>query len=125
MSDHEVTMRALSQLDARLDWVTDALKYLLSQSVGATVTAPSFDEIEGPETEEPEDVTQGTQPPRPVAKAPTCSHNVQVLVEGVIKCGKCGLALNQSGVIGDPAKHGGRAAMSEWARSAQREPDDA
>lgn len=94
-------MSASEEINAKLDWCVDALKYLLKQ-------AKVDDEDEWLDEEDTGDVLVPVHEPRPKVKP--CPHNQQMLVNGRIMCVRpneegvvCGEILGTSGVRGkDP-----------------------
>ena len=85
MSDHDEVMK-------RLDWCVAALKYLLSKDAGWQPEAVLGDL-------EDEEWVVPVHEPRPKA----CPHNQQVLVDGNVRCARCGTVLTASGVRGRDA----------------------
>lgn len=102
-------MSDFDELNTKLTWLVESMKFLLSQQYGVTVTPPVLDDLD-----EDEDVAQGTSLPQPTGPPP-CSHNQQALVDGVLQCAKCGHRLLQTGVMSDPKT---AAANTEWGRNA-------
>ena len=103
MSDHDEVME-------RLDWLVKAVKYLLSQEEPAGL-------IEADEDMSEHEHFAVRTPPKP---AP-CTHQHQQVVDGVVRCAKCMYPLIQSGVVGDPNRHGIEALRTEWGRNSLME----
>lgn len=96
MSNFDELVERLERIEAQTSWLVAALKALLSEEVGTP-----GDELEAWLDDEPDDIDTSEfefaalrRPPTP----PACPHNHQVLVGGVLKCGRCGLAFVETGM---------------------------
>jgi hypothetical protein len=109
-------MGQIDEIEAKLDWCVSALKFLLSHpSVGYEL--PPVADYDEPDAE----IVQMPPPRPPVAKP--CPHNQQVLVNGAVKCARCGFLLVQGGIVKDPNRNGRLAAQTEWGANSLRESD--
>ena len=95
-------MGDLERIEAKLDWCVEALKHLLNAEIDYPRPEDVYDML--PMIPEPEeDMSQfehvAIRRPPQVAAPPACTHNHQVLVDGAVRCAKCGHVLNSAGVV--------------------------
>ena len=98
-------MGDLERIEAKVDWMVDALKYLLTQQIEDNEldleTAKWFVEKTLDDYSVEEDMSQFEHVAvrtRPAPKAKPCPHNQQVVIDGILKCGRCGFPLMATGV---------------------------
>ena len=123
-------MSASEEINAKLDWCVEALKYLLNQSAN-TVQPFGADEdawldegrpVPPPQlfAQDPNEHIAVRSQPKPVV-GEVCTHQHQVLVRGVVRCARCGHPLLASGVVGDPSRNSDTAMSAEWGRFSRQD----
>jgi hypothetical protein len=94
-------------IEAKLDhlieqgnWVVAALKHLLQVEAGIEPEEDEDDwlddDLSAVDTSQFEHTAVRS---KPQPKAPVCTHNHQVLVDGNVQCARCGTVLNSGGLV--------------------------
>lgn len=104
-------MSASEEINAKLDWCVAALRYLLQEKAGGVLpededawlddadwepeaTVADYLAAETPDPNEHVAVRTRRQP-----KAKACPHNQQGIVDGVLRCLRCGFGFTQTGSV--------------------------
>ena len=104
MSQYSDIMQEFDDLKVQVSWLVQAMKYLLEKELGQPLGDRGFQagdllDLEADlnlddDMSEFEHVAVRSRP-----KQPQCPHQHQVLVDGVVRCAKCGHPLNSSGLV--------------------------
>ncbi len=101
-------MSASEEINAKLDWIVEALKYLLQEKAGVPLGDDEDawldnDALAGAAWAMPPEVDTGDvlvpiHAPRQ-QKRPPCPHNRQEVVGGKLACARCGFVFGESGLV--------------------------
>lgn len=111
MSDHDEVMGKLAQIEAQNKWLVSAVKHLLSQEIDGVEHVEEWLGGLPDVVDEDEDMSQYEHlairnPPKPKTKP--CPHNQQGVVNGRLKCVRCGHIFGSSGVVQNKVASDGR-----------------